>query len=68
MGMSLFSPMKFSICDICNMFCEILIQYFTQNLFIFYVNYIQYDHWITIETIIWLCSYIKEIYVLCLKT
>ena len=44
-----------------------LIQYFTQNLFIFYVNSIQYNHLITVETIIWLCSYIREIYVLYLK-
>ena len=35
--MSLCSPLKFGICDIYNMFCTILIQYFTQNLFIFTV-------------------------------
>ena len=34
------------------MVCEILIQYFTQNLFIFSVNSIQYDLLITDETII----------------
>ena len=36
-GMSLCSPLKFGICNIYNMFCTILIQYFTQNLFIFTV-------------------------------
>ena len=36
-GMSLCSPLKFGICDIYNMFCTILIQYFTQNLFMFTV-------------------------------
>ena len=32
------------------MFCTILIPYFTQNLFRFYVNSIEYYHLITIET------------------
>ena len=32
----------------------LLIQYFTQNVFIFYVNSILYDHLITVETIIWI--------------
>ena len=50
--MSLCSPLKFGICDICNMFCIILIQCFTQNLLIYYVNSVQYDHLITVETII----------------
>ena len=50
--------MKFVICDI----------YFTQNLFIFYVNSIWYDRLIIAETIIWLCSYVKEKYVLYFKT
>ena len=50
--------MKFVICDI----------YFTQNLFIFYVNSICYDRLIIAETIIWLCSYVKEKYVLYFKT
>ena len=45
--------------------CDI---YFTQNLFIFYVNSMWYDRLITDETKIWLCSYVKEIYVLYLKT
>ena len=58
MGMSLCARLKFGICDI----------YFTQNLFIFYVNSIWYDRLITAETIIWLCSYVKEIYVLYFKT
>ena len=57
-GMSLSAWLKFGICDI----------YFTQNLFIFYVNSMWYDRLITDETIIWLCFYVKEIYVLYLKT
>ena len=64
MEMSLCSPLKFDNWDIYNMFCAILIQYFSQNLFTSYVNSIQYDHLITVETIIWLCFYIKEIHVL----
>ena len=50
--------MKFVICEI----------YFTQNLFIFYVNSIWYDRLIIAETIIWLCCYVKEKYVLYFKT
>ena len=50
--MLLCSPLKFGICDVYNMFCTILIQYFTHNLFIFYVNSVHYDHLVTIETII----------------
>ena len=41
-GMSLCAPLKFGICG----------RYFTQNLFIFYVNSIPYDRLITAETII----------------
>ena len=52
MGMLLWSPLKFGICDLCNTFCAIPIQDFTQNLFIFYVNSVQYDQLITVETII----------------
>ena len=47
--MSLSSTMKFSTCDIYNMFCAVLIQYFTHKI---YVNFIQYDHLITVETIV----------------
>ena len=69
MGMLLCSWLKFNICDMYNMFRTIFIQYFTQNLFTFYVNSrIQFDHLITDDTIIWLCSYRIEIYVLYLKT
>ena len=50
-GRSLCTRLKFGICDI----------YFTQNLFIFYVNSVWYNRLITAETIIWLCSYVKEI-------
>ena len=57
-GMSLCARLKTGICDI----------YFTQNLFIFYVNSIWYDRLIIAETIIWLCSYVKEKYVLYFKT
>ena len=54
MGMSLCSPLKFSICDICHMFCAILVDlYYTKFIYIlskFYtVRYL-----ITDETIIWL--------------
>ena len=42
MGMSLCAPFKFGICRI----------YFTQNVFIFYVNSIRYDRMITAETVI----------------
>ena len=56
-GMPIYAALKFDICDI----------YFTQNLFIFFVNSIRYDYLITAETIIWLYSYVKEIYVLYLK-
>ena len=41
-GMSLCARLKTGICDI----------YFTQNLFIFYVNSIWYNRLITAETII----------------
>ena len=41
-GMLLCAPLKFGICDI----------YFTQNLFIFYINSIWYDRLITAEAII----------------
>ena len=69
MGMFLCSWLKFSICDIYNMFRTIFIQYFTQNLLTFYANSrIQFDHLIIDDTIIWLCSYRIEIYVLYLKT
>ena len=44
-GMSLCARLKTGICDI----------YFTQNLFIFYVNSIWYNRLITAETIIWFC-------------
>ena len=47
-------PCTYGICVIYNMFCAILIQYFTQNLFIVYVNSIHYVHFITVETMIWL--------------
>ena len=57
-GMSLCAPFKFGICDI----------YFTVNLFIFNVNYIWYNRLVTAETVTGLCSYVREIYVLCLKT
>ena len=40
-GMSLCARLKFGICD----------KYFTQNLFIFYVNSIWYDRLITAKTI-----------------
>ena len=50
--------MKFGICDI----------YFTQNLFMFYANSMWYDRLIIAETIIWLCSYVKEKCVLYFKT
>ena len=66
MEMLLCPPFKVSICD--NTFCAIPIQYFTQNSFIFYVGSIQHDHLITDETIIWLYSCLKEIYVLYFKT
>ena len=59
MDMSLYFLMRFVFFDIYNMFCAIFIQYFTQNLFIFYVNSIQYEHLITDDAIILLCSYIK---------
>ena len=52
MGMSLCAPLKFGICDIYNLFCAILMQHFTQNLFIFYVNSIRWYHLITAEAII----------------
>ena len=52
MGMSLCAPLKFGICDIYNLFCVILMQYFAQNLFIFYVNSIRCYHLITAEAII----------------
>ena len=51
-GMSLCFPLKLSICDIYNIFFTILIQCFTQNLFMFNVNFIQYDHLITVEATI----------------
>ena len=44
-GRLLCTRLKFGICDI----------YFTQNLFIFYVNSIWYNRLITAETIIWFC-------------
>ena len=50
-GRSLCTRLKFGICDI----------YFTQIVFLFYVNFIWYNRLITSETIIWLCSYVKEI-------
>ena len=51
--MPLCSTLKFSICDMYNMFCAVLMQHFTQNLFRFYVNYIiQYNLLITVEAII----------------
>ena len=31
MSMSLYAPLKFDICDIYNLFCAILMQYFTEN-------------------------------------
>ena len=52
MGMSLCAPLKFGIFDMCNLFYAILMQYFTQNLFIFNANSIPYDHLITAEAII----------------
>ena len=55
--MSLSAPLKIGICDI----------YFAQNLFIFYVISVHYDRLITAETIIWLCSYVKEIYLFILE-
>ena len=61
MCVSLCSTLKFGICDICNIFCVILIQYFSQNLFKFYVNAIQYVHLITIETITWLQFYVLSL-------
>ena len=50
--MSLCPTSKFSVCDTYNMFCAVVIEYFTQNLFKFYLNSIQYDRLITVETII----------------
>ena len=64
LGMSPCSTLKFSICDICNLFCAILVQHFTHSLFRLYVNSIQYDHLITVERKIWLWFYTKEIYVI----
>ena len=68
LGMSLCSALKFGICDIYSMFYAILIQHLMQNLLRFYVNSIQYHHLITVETIIQLCPYIKELYVTYWKT
>ena len=68
LGMSLCSTLKFGICDIYSKFYAILIQHFMKNLLRFYVNSIQYHHLITIETIIQLCPYIKELYVTYWKT
>ena len=68
MDMSLWAPLKFGIFYVFKMFCAILMQWFTQNLFIFYLNFIRYDRLVTVETIICLCSYVEEIYVLYLKT
>ena len=50
LGMSLCFTLKFSICDIYSMFRAIIIQIFAQNLLRFYVNFIQYDQLITVET------------------
>ena len=61
MGMSLRSPLKFGICDISYTI-------FYTKFKIFSKNSILQDHFITVETIIWLCSYIKEMYYLHLKT
>ena len=51
-GVSLCSPLKVGIYEIYNIFCVILVQYFTQNSFLFYTSSIQYDHLITVEKII----------------
>ena len=52
MGMSLCSPLKFSICDICHMFCAILADlYYTKFIYILGKFY-AVDHLITDETII----------------
>ena len=57
MGMLLCSPLKFGI-YIQYVLCHSYIIFY-KKIFIFYVNSIQYE----VEIIIWLCSYIKEIYV-----
>ena len=52
MGVLLCFPIKFGISDANNTFFSILLQYFTQFFFIFYINSIVYDHLIDVETII----------------
>ena len=61
MGISLGSPLKFGIFDISYTI-------FDKKFNIFSINSILQDYFITVGTIIWLCSYIKEIYDLHLKT
>ena len=57
MAVLLCSPLKFGI-YIEYVLCHSYIIFYKKKI-IFYVNSIQYE----VETIIWLCSYIKEIYV-----
>ena len=44
------------------MLFAILMQYFTQNVFIFYVTSIQYDHLIIVETTILLFSVVTMLF------